>query len=44
VSAHIGAAVAEAAYSRKLTDRRRPDDLLADMEANMYAPGYPSYD
>jgi malate dehydrogenase (oxaloacetate-decarboxylating)(NADP+) len=43
VSAHIGAAVADAAYSRKLTDRKRPDDLLADMEAQMYAPSYPSY-
>ncbi len=43
VSAHIGAAVAEAAYARKLTDRKRPDDLLAHMEANMYAPGYASY-
>jgi malate dehydrogenase (oxaloacetate-decarboxylating)(NADP+) len=43
VSAHIGAAVAEAAYARKLTDRRRPADILSDVEARMYDPGYPVY-
>jgi malate dehydrogenase (oxaloacetate-decarboxylating)(NADP+) len=43
VSAHIGAAVAEAAYNRKLTDRKRPADLLADVTAQMYEPKYSSY-
>ena len=43
VSAHIGAAVAEAAYTRKLTDQKRPDDLLKDMESRMYDPTYTSY-
>lgn len=43
VSAHIGAAVAEAAYTRKLTDQKRPDDLLKDMESRMYDPTYASY-
>ena len=43
VSAHIGAAVAEAAYAQKLTDRKKPADLLKDMEEQMYDPGYRSY-
>ncbi|HEY0081831.1 MAG TPA: NAD-dependent malic enzyme, partial [Pyrinomonadaceae bacterium] len=43
VSAHIAAAVAEAAYNRKLTDKKRPADILADVTAQMYEPGYPSY-
>ena len=43
VSAHIGAAVAEAAYTRKLTDQRKPADLLAHVEAQMYEPGYATY-
>ena len=43
VSAHIGAAVAEAAYSQKLTDRKKPADSLKDMESQMYEPGYASY-
>ena len=43
VSAHIGAAVAEAAYAKKLTDRKKPADILADVEAQMYEPGYSSY-
>jgi malate dehydrogenase (oxaloacetate-decarboxylating)(NADP+) len=43
VSAHIGAAVAETAYSRKLTDKKKPADLLKDMEANMYEPAYRSF-
>ncbi|MDB5865737.1 MAG: hypothetical protein JWO70_3543 [Betaproteobacteria bacterium] len=40
VSAHIGAAVAEAAHARKLTDKKKPADLLADMESHMYHPEY----
>lgn len=43
VSAHIGAAVAEAAYAQNLTDRKRPGDLLAHVAAQMYDPGYGSY-
>ncbi|MGZ5092477.1 MAG: NAD-dependent malic enzyme [Burkholderiales bacterium] len=43
VSAHIGTAVAEAAYTRKLTEQRRPADLFADVEAQMYEPSYPTY-
>jgi malate dehydrogenase (oxaloacetate-decarboxylating)(NADP+) len=43
VSAHIGAAVSEAAYARNLTDRKKPADLLRDVESQMYAPTYPGY-
>jgi malate dehydrogenase (oxaloacetate-decarboxylating)(NADP+) len=43
VSAHIGAAVAEAAHARKLTDKKRPADVFADVETQMYAPSYASY-
>ena len=43
VSVHIGSAVAEAAYTRKLTQQRPPTDLFADMAARMYEPSYPSF-
>ena len=43
VSAHIGAAVAEAAYTRNLTEKKRPSDIFADVRSQMYEPGYPSY-
>lgn len=43
VSAHIGAAVVEAAHNRKLTDKARPADVFADVQSQMYAPDYPSY-
>lgn len=43
VSAHIGAAVVEAAHNRKLTDQKRPSNLLADVEAQMYEPSYREY-
>jgi malate dehydrogenase (oxaloacetate-decarboxylating)(NADP+) len=43
VSAHIGAAVAEAAYTRKLTETKRPADIFADVEKKMYEPSYASY-
>ena len=43
VSAHIGAAVLEAAHAKKLTTRKKPADALADVEAQMYEPGYSSY-
>ena len=43
VSAHIAAAVAEAAHARKLTDRERPADIYSDIEACMYDPTYARY-
>jgi malate dehydrogenase (oxaloacetate-decarboxylating)(NADP+) len=43
VSAHIAAAVADVAYSRGLTGRARPADLLEDVRSRMYDPTYPSY-
>jgi malate dehydrogenase (oxaloacetate-decarboxylating)(NADP+) len=43
VSAHIGAAVAETAHTQRLTDKKRPADLFADVSAQMYEPDYPSY-
>ena len=43
VSARIAAAVAEVAYARGLTSRRRPKNVLADVRAQMYDPRYPSY-
>lgn len=43
VSAAIAAAVAEAAWSEGLTDRQRPDDILAFVKGSMYAPVYSSY-
>jgi malate dehydrogenase (oxaloacetate-decarboxylating)(NADP+) len=43
VSAHIGAAVAEVAYARGLTSRRKPKNVLADVRAQMYDPAYPRY-
>jgi malate dehydrogenase (oxaloacetate-decarboxylating)(NADP+) len=43
VSAHIAAAVAEVAYSRRLTARRRPRNLLAHVRAQMFDPRYPRY-
>ena len=43
VSAHIAAAVAEAAHARKLTDRERPADIYSDIKACMYEPTYARY-
>ncbi|HSJ52395.1 MAG TPA: NAD-dependent malic enzyme [Anaerolineae bacterium] len=43
VSAAIALAVAEVAYERGLATRPRPDDLLAQVEAQMYVPHYESY-
>ena len=43
VSAHIGAAVAEVAYSKGLAGRPRPADVLGDVRSNMYDPTYKSY-
>ncbi|MGZ5115871.1 MAG: oxaloacetate-decarboxylating malate dehydrogenase [Burkholderiales bacterium] len=42
VSAHIGAAVAEAAYTRNLAEKKRPSDVFADVRSQMYEPGYAS--
>ncbi|MFY9315699.1 MAG: NAD-dependent malic enzyme [Burkholderiales bacterium] len=43
VSARIAAAVAEVAYARGLTSKRRPKNVLADVRAQMYDPRYPRY-
>jgi len=43
VSSKIAARVAEIAYERGLTDRARPDDVLADVRAQMFDPTYIEY-
>jgi malate dehydrogenase (oxaloacetate-decarboxylating)(NADP+) len=43
VSARIATAVAEVAYQRRLTSRRRPRNVLADVRSQMYDPRYPRY-
>ena len=43
VSAHIAAAVADVAFRRRLTSRRRPRNLLSYVRAQMYDPRYPRY-
>ena len=43
VSAHIAAAVAQVAYQRGLTSRRRPSNVLSDVKSQMYEPGYCNY-
>ena len=43
VSARIAAAVAEVAYARGLSGKRRPKNVLADVRAQMYNPRYPTY-
>jgi malate dehydrogenase (oxaloacetate-decarboxylating)(NADP+) len=43
VSAHIAAAVAEVAYSKRLATRPRPADLLEYVRSHMYDPTYTSY-
>ncbi|MGZ9075608.1 MAG: oxaloacetate-decarboxylating malate dehydrogenase, partial [Burkholderiaceae bacterium] len=43
VSARIGTAVAEVAYQRRLTSRRRPRNVLADVRSQMYEPRYQRY-
>ena len=40
VSAHIAAAVAETAYKSGLAGKPRPDDVLADVRAQMFDPHY----
>lgn len=43
VSAHVAAAVAEVAWAQNLTQRARPDDLMADIHGYMYEPEYSDY-
>ena len=43
VSARIAAAVAEVAYQHRLTSRRRPRNVLADVRSQMYDPRYTRY-
>jgi len=43
VSTLIAAAVAEVAYEQGLTNKPRPDDILADIHQQMYQPVYPHY-
>ena len=43
VSAHIAAAVSEAAYSTSVAERPRPADVLADVSGLMYDPTYKTY-
>ncbi len=43
VSAYIAAAVCEVAYSKGLTAKARPDDVLSDVRARMYVPEYRTY-
>ena len=40
VSAHIAATVAETAYKNGLAGKPRPDDVLADVRAQMFDPHY----
>jgi malate dehydrogenase (oxaloacetate-decarboxylating)(NADP+) len=43
VSARIATEVATLAYDEGLTDKDRPDDILADVREHMYQPFYPHY-
>jgi malate dehydrogenase (oxaloacetate-decarboxylating)(NADP+) len=43
VSARIAADVCKMAYDNGYTDRKEPDDILADVNAYMYRPVYPHY-
>jgi malate dehydrogenase (oxaloacetate-decarboxylating)(NADP+) len=43
VSARIAAAVVEVAYQHRLTSRRRPRNVLADVRSQMYEPRYTRY-
>ena len=43
VSAQIATAVAEVAYTRRLTSRRKPANVLAYIRSQMYDPRYPRY-
>ncbi len=43
VSAHVAAAVASVAYRSGLATNPEPEDILAEVRANMYQPVYPDY-
>ena len=43
VSALIARDVAKMAYDNQLTDKERPEDILADIHNHMYQPVYPHY-
>lgn len=43
VSAHVAAAVAGVAYRMGLATNPEPEDILAEIRANMYQPVYPEY-
>ena len=43
VSTLIAAEVASVVYQQGLTNRERPDDILADIHQQMYQPVYPHY-
>ena len=43
VSAYIAVAVARVAIEEKLSDKSLPDDLLGDIQKQMYNPDYPTY-
>lgn len=43
VSALIARDVAKIAYDKGLTDKKRPDDILAEIHEYMYQPVYPHY-
>jgi malate dehydrogenase (oxaloacetate-decarboxylating)(NADP+) len=40
VSAHIAAAVAQTAYKNGLAGKPRPDDVMAEVRAQMFDPHY----
>jgi len=44
VSTHIAADVATMAYDNGFTDKPKPDDVLAEIQAYMYKPIYPHYE
>ena len=43
VSAHIATAIANAAYDSGLAGKSKPQDVLADVQSQMYDPHYKSY-
>ncbi len=43
VSAHIAAAVADDAYHKGLAGKPKPQDVMADVQSQMYDPHYKSY-
>lgn len=43
VSARIARDVAQLVYDQGLTDKKRPDDILAEIHEYMYQPVYPHY-